>query len=613
MLHSPVDEIKSKLGVEEVVSGYLQLQRAGKNFKAKCPFHNEKTPSFIVNPERQIWHCFGCGEGGDIFTFVMKIEGLEFRDALKLLAERAGVKLENVNYRNSGKKSRLFEITEVSRKFYEECIKIKTGKKAYEYLHNRGLSKNTIEKFQLGYAPESWDLLSKFLKKKGYKEDEIFAAGMTVKKDRGGYYDRFRGRIMFPINNISGQTVGFSSRVMPGDDESHAKYINTPETIIYNKSGILYGLDKAKVPIRENDLCVLVEGNMDVIASFQAEVENAVAVSGTALTPEQLRIIKRYTNNIAFSFDLDDAGIKAANRGIELALQEGMNVSIIMVPEGKDPADCVQSDPELWKNAVKNPKQIMEFYFESVFAKYNVSEIEGKKKIAEELLETISKISNKIEQAHYLQILSEKLSVDEKVLLENLKDMKKDQKSFQNRNEENVKKEKIQNRETQLQEKLLGFIINYPRFFKENFSGAEDLFFNDKLKKIYLLIKNFYLKENKLDEKLLNELKETLSSRNSSPDLGEARRGIEDEQNELFYLWNKASLEVETEMEESGGDAYKEASSCLMNLKKIKLQNELKKLEGDIKVADRENDFESQKLLMGEFNERMKELGELEE
>ena len=613
MLHSPVEEIKSKLGVEEVVSSYLQLQRAGKNLKAKCPFHNEKTPSFIVNPERQIWHCFGCGEGGDIFTFVMKIEGLEFRDALKLLAERAGVKLENVNYRDSGKKSRLFEIIEVSRKFYEECIKIKTGKKAFEYLHNRKLSKDTIEKFQLGYAPKSWDLLSKFLKNKGYKEDEIFAAGMIVKKDRGGYYDRFRGRIMFPINNISGQTVGFSSRVMPGDDESHAKYINTPETIIYNKSGILYGLDKAKVPIRENDLCVLVEGNMDVIASFQAEVENTIAVSGTALTSEQLRIIKRYTNNIAFSFDTDSAGIKAANRGIELALQEGMSVSVIMVPEGKDPADCVQSDPELWKNAVKNPKQIMEFYFESVFTKYNAGEVEGKKKIGEELLEIISKISNKIEQAHYLQILSEKLNIDEKVLVENLKDMKKDQRNFQNRNEEDVKKEKVQNRETQLQEKLLGFIINYPRLFRENFSEFEALFFDDKLKKIYRLIKNLYLKENRLDEKLLNKLKETLSSRYPSPNLGEVRRGIEDEQNELFYLWNKVSLRVETEMEESGGDAHQEFSLCLMNLKKIKLQNELKKLEGDLKVADRENDFESQKLLMGEFNKRMEELGKLEE
>jgi len=620
MLHSPVDEIKSKLGVEEVISSYLQLQRAGRNLKAKCPFHNEKTPSFIVNPERQIWHCFGCGEGGDIFTFVMKIEGLEFRGALKLLAERAGVKLENASYSDSGKKSRLFEIVEVSRKFYEECIKIKTGKKASEYLEKRGLSKNTIEKFQLGYAPKSWELLSKFLKNKGYKESEIFAAGMTVKKDRGGYYDRFRGRIMFPINNISGQTVGFSSRVMPGDDESQAKYINTPETVIYNKSGILYGLDKAKIAIRKNDLCVMVEGNMDVIASFQAGVENVVAVSGTALTSGQLRIIKRYTNNIAFSFDLDSAGIKAANRGIELALQEGMNVSIITVPEGKDPADCVKNNPELWMNAVKNPKQIMEFYFESVFAKYNPDEIEDKKKIAGELLEIISKISNRIEQAHYLQILSEKLNVEEKVLAENLKDIKNSKSNFQNRksgNIENTQRAGAENRELRLQEKLLGFIINYPGLFKENFSEVEELFSNEKLKKIYGLIKNIYLKGSELNEKSLNKLKEMLSLNNSFSDLEEDGEGIEDinrnEQNELFYLWNKTSFEVETEMENSDSDMYKEASLCLANLKKIKLQKELKKLERDIKIADKKNDRESQELLMKEFNRCMKELGKLEE
>ncbi|MCK4892060.1 MAG: DNA primase, partial [Candidatus Pacebacteria bacterium] len=315
MLNSQVDEIKSRLSVEEVISGYLQLQRAGRNWKAKCPFHNEKTPSFTVSPERQMWYCFGCNEGGDIFTFVMKMEGLEFRDALKLLAEKAGVQLEDRSYNDSGEKSKALEILDISRKFYQECLKIKTGRKAFEYLSNRGLSKNIIEKFQLGYAPDSWDLLSKFLKKKGYKESGIFSAGMTVKKDKGGYYDRFRGRIMFPINNVSGQTIGFSSRVMPGADESHAKYINTPETAIYNKSRVLYGLDKSKVEIRKKDLCIMVEGNMDVIASFQAEIENVAATSGTALTADQLKIIKRYTDNIAFSFDMDSAGIKAAGRG----------------------------------------------------------------------------------------------------------------------------------------------------------------------------------------------------------------------------------------------------------------------------------------------------------
>jgi len=338
---------------------------------------------------------------------------------------------------------------------------------------------------------------------------------------------------------------------------------------------------------------------MDVIASFQAKVENAVAVSGTAFTTEQLRIIKRYTNNVAFSFDLDSAGIKAASRGIELVLQEGMSVNVIMVPEGKDPADCVQSDPKLWENAVRNPKQVMEFYFESAFAKYNISEVEGKKKAAEELLEIISKISNKIEQAHYTQILSEKLNIDEKVLVENLRDMKKSQSNLydrRNKDEDNIKKINVTDRKFRLQEKLLGFIINYPTFFKENFSESEGLFFDEKLRKIYCLIKGLYSKENKLDEKNLNSLKETLSSRD-----------------ELFYLWNKTSLEVEMEMEESGSDIYQEASLCLKYLETIKIKKDREKLERDMKIAGKENDYESLKLLTKEYDKCNEKLGKLEE
>ncbi len=607
MFTSQTDEIKSKLSVEEVISGYLQLQRAGKNLKANCPFHNEKTPSFMVSPERQMWHCFGCDEGGDIFSFVMKIEGLEFRDALKLLAEKAGVELKNSGYKSgdSGRKKRVLEVVEVSRKFYEECLKIKTGKKANEYLLERGLSKNIIEKFQLGYAPDSWDLLSKFLKKKGYQDSEIFAAGMTVKKDRGGYYDRFRGRIMFPINNVSGQTVGFSSRVMPGQDESQAKYINTPETVLYNKSQILYGLDKAKMTIRKNDLAILVEGNMDVIASFQAEVENVVAASGTALTAEQIRIIKRYTDNVAFSFDLDSAGIKAANRGIEIALAEGMNVQVVTVPEGKDPADCVKSNPDLWKEAVKNPKPIMEFYLESVFAKYDLTKIEDKKKIAAELLNIISKISNKIEQSYYLQMLAEKLSVDEKVLRETLENAKKNEARFENRpkkSEDDSKILDVANREKQLQEKLLGIIILNPQVFGEIYAGLDELFLNQKLNTIYNLIKELYLENKKLNTEDLEKLKSELSTEKYS----------ENGQNELLYLWNTAALRIEAELE-AISNIFEEASVCVLNLKKIKLHKDLKKIELDIKNAERANDSESQKLLMGEFDKCVKELGKLKE
>ena len=592
MLNSQVDEIKSRLNVEEVISSYLQIQRAGRNWKAKCPFHNEKTPSFMISPERQMWYCFGCNEGGDIFTFVMKMEGLEFRDALKLLAEKAGVQLENRSYDNSGEKSKVLEILDISRKFYQECLKIKTGRKAFEYLSNRELSKNTIEKFQLGYAPDSWDLLSKFLKKKGYKENEIFATGMTVKKDRGGYYDRFRGRIMFPINNISGQTIGFSSRVMPGADESHAKYINTPETAIYNKSRVLYGLDKAKIEIRKKDLCIMVEGNMDVIASFQASVENVVATSGTALTADQIRIIKRYTDNIAFSFDMDSAGIKAAGRGIELALQERMNVGVITISEGKDPADCVKNNPKLWEEAVKNPKAIMEFYFESVFAKYDANEIEGKKKIAEELLNVIYKISNKIEQNYYIKTLSEKLKIDEKAVFESLNALRQNQSGFKSQTDgNNLEKKEAVAKEDQLQKRILGFIILYPHFFGDLFLDLDNFLFDNKIKKIYGMIKNLYAEENKLNDEILAKLKKEIS----------AEEGRKSEKDSLSYLWDASALSVESEIDQIS-DVSKEAGICIINLKKIVLKKELKELEIEMKNNANQQNIEKIVKLHEELN-----------
>lgn len=605
MPDSQVEEIKSKLNIEDVVSSYMQLQRAGRNLKACCPFHNEKTPSFMVNPERQIWHCFGCGEGGDIFTFVMKIEGLEFKDALKLLAERAGVKLKNVSYKDSGKKGKLMDVIEMSKRFYQECMNIKEGRKAFEYLVNRGLEKETIERFQLGYAPDSWDLLSKFLKNKGFNEKEIFDAGMMVKNERGRLYDRFRGRIMFPVNNIVGQTVGFSSRVMPGRDESQAKYINTPETLVYNKSKILYGLDKTKVMIKAKDLCVMVEGNMDVIASFQAGVENVVATSGTALTIDQLKIIKRYTNNISFSFDMDSAGIKASGRGIELALKEDMNVSVIQVPEGKDPADCAKSNPDLWRKTAEEPKQVMDFYFDSVFAKYDVGKVDHKKKIAQELLNIIAKISNKIEQTHYLQILSEKLDIDEKIftdLVGNIEKRRMNSEMKTKRAENATKQLTEEDREKQLQERLLGFIIVYPSLFGKAFVDIEEFFSDENFGNIYFLIKELYKKESELNSKNILQLKNKISA---------SDEGAQGQLKNLALLWDVAAFKIESAPDELP-NIYEEAMKCLMNLKKIKLKKELEKLKKDIETAERRKDFDVRLALDKEYVRCVDELGKFD-
>lgn len=607
MSDSQVEEIKQRLNIAEVIAEYIKLTQAGTNFKAKCPFHNEKTPSFMVSPERQFWHCFGCNEGGDIFTFVMKMEGLEFKDALKLLAERAGVKLKTVNYSASGKKGKIMEILKLSKKFYTECLKIKTGLKAYQYLRDRGLTQESIDNFELGYAPDSWDILSKFLKKKGYSEVEIFDSGLTVKKENGGYYDRFRGRIMFPINNISGQTIGYSSRIMPGKEESQAKYINTPETLVYNKSSVLYGLDKAKMKLRTAKECIMVEGNMDVIASHQAGVDNVVATSGTALTDIQLRIIKRYTDNINFAFDVDAAGIKAAKRGIELAIQEGMNVGIIQVPEGKDPADCVKSDPKLWQDAALKPKKIMEFYFDIVFSKNDRNDVEGKKVIARELIGIIAKIANKIEQSHYLQQLSQRLDVEESILTDMLKDANKtkdrDFNIKKNKNEFEIKKLNQNTREAQLQERLMGFIVLYPQYFKTIFPDLESLFEGGAYEEIFSILKKYYDKEKGFTPEVIKTIRGLVRDEA----VMDSEKG-----KDLEFKLEAASLRVETELENSDEDASREMANTIKTLKIQNLRNKRQRNEGDIRSAARNKDIESVNVLMAEQNRINEEIGDLE-
>jgi DNA primase len=599
MQDSTVDEIKSKLGIEEVVGGYLQLQRAGRNLKACCPFHSEKSPSFMVSPERQSWHCFGCGEGGDIFTFVMKIEGVEFVDALRLLADKAGVELKKMNYENRGEKTIVTDIVETSKKFYRECLKIKAGRHAYEYLMGRGLTDESIQKFELGFAPDSWQLLSDYLKKKGFKEKDILTSGMTVKNEKGRVYDRFRGRIMFPVNNIAGQTVGFSSRIMPGGDETSAKYINTPETPVYNKGRILYGLDKAKIFIRQKDQCVMVEGNVDVIASYQAGVNNVVATSGTALTVEQLRIIKRYTSNLVFSFDMDSAGVKAANRGIEMALLEEMSVSVIRVPDGKDPADCVSSDPAVWRQAAGSPIKVMDFYFESVMAKYDKNDVEGKKKIAHELLNNISKVANKIEQSYYLQRLSGEIGIGEDVLKNILEETRRAQSGARREMRKDGKPESTKtDREYKLQENLLGAIILNPGMFDSVFDGLGELFSDEDYLQIYDEIKRCFEAEKTLSKEDLEQIKRKLEAVPSKS---------QGSQN-LSFLFDAAVFSVEFHMDEDGFDTLREAEKCKLGLREIISKRKLKEIEMKIKEADRLHD---EKLLGELLREQVRLIGEM--
>jgi DNA primase len=423
-----VEEIKKRLDIAEVIGGYLALQRAGgANLKARCPFHQEKTPSFYVSRDRQMWHCFGCGEGGDLFSFVMKIEGLDFREALRLLADRAGVKLPEYRPEEVSERRRLMDALALSARFYSAFLKdAPQAGKAREYVSSRGIKPELAERFGIGYAPGEWDGLIRALGKRGVKPVELEKAGLVSRRERGsGYYDRFRDRLMFPIRDVNGQTVGFTGRVLD-PEAKEAKYVNTPQTALYNKSAVLYGLDLARQSIRVADLAVVVEGNMDVITCHGAGFANTVAASGTALSEEHLRLLGRFTKNIAIAFDADSAGREAAKRGIDLAIRAGFSVRVITLPEGagKDPDDCVKKDPELWRLAVSGARHYMDYLIEEAKRGVDLGEPLQKKKIGGELVTEMAKIPDAIEQTHWLQRVSSLINVSEAVLREEIEKVK---------------------------------------------------------------------------------------------------------------------------------------------------------------------------------------------
>lgn len=462
---SQVDDIKSRLDIVDVISEYLQLKPAGVNSRALCPFHSEKSPSFMVSRERQLWHCFGCAEGGDMFSFVMKIENVDFQEALKILANKAGVVLIKENPKIAGEKNTIVSITELTAKLWNKILTSSPqGEVARKYLEQRKITKESIEEFMIGYAPDSWDVTHTFLKEKGYKENDIFLAGLSVKKERGdGFYDRFRNRIIFPIRDAHSTIVGFGARAMPGHDSKSAKYINSPQTPIYNKSRIVYNLDKAKSSIKEKDLIVFVEGYMDVVSSWQAGVQNVVATSGTALTSDHIKSVKRYSNNLAMAFDSDEAGQNASFRGIDLVLGTEMNLKIISIPFGKDPDECIQKDPRLWHDAVFSSSPFMEYMLSVTLKKYPTDGIEDKKKISARLLPFIAKISNMIEQEHWFKKLASVLNVSEEILREAIARMPQ-KKDYPNISSPKSSKTpvSIKSRSQALDEVLLGILLKYP-------------------------------------------------------------------------------------------------------------------------------------------------------
>ncbi len=469
----PKEEIKQRLDIAEVIGEYLTLKPAGAgSFKALCPFHQEKTPSLYVSKEKQIWHCFGCDVGGDIFSFVMEIENTDFPEALRILAKKAGVKVPRFSKSESNERQRLVAINELAAKFYKKILASSSAAaNARSYLEARGINKELLDDFEIGYAPDTWDTLTNFLGKRGFSAWEMEQSGLIQRKKTGpGFIDRFRSRVMIPLRDHHGNTVGFTGRILGRmTEKTGPKYMNSPETLIYKKSELLFGLDLAKTAIKENRSVIIVEGNLDVVASHKAGVKNVVASSGTALTEQQVNLLKRYTNNFVFSFDQDAAGFDAAKRGIRLAQVHDCRVEVATLPAeaGKDPDEAVQKNPKLWQNAVSNTVPIMNYYFNQAVKNKDLNKVDDKRAVGRFLIPEIASITDLIEQEHWLQKLSDLVRVEIEILRKMILEAKDATPQQNNNGAKQPKKALKRSRHDQATLAILGIFISVPELRNE--------------------------------------------------------------------------------------------------------------------------------------------------
>jgi DNA primase len=415
-------EIKSKLSVVDVVGESVALKRAGSVYKGLCPFHAEKTPSMVVTPDRETWHCFGCGEGGDIFSFVMRRDGLDFREALQRLAEKAGVELSERSAREDRRRKRLREALEAAIAWYREVLlRTPQAEAARAYLAERQLNDETLERFAIGFAPDSWEMLTRRLRARGFSEDELIGAGLASPSNRGGIIDKFRGRIIIPIRDQSGRAVGLGGRIMPNHEGP--KYLNSPATAIFDKSHTLFAIDLAKAAIRREKLAVIVEGYTDVMAAHQAGFTNVVASLGTALTRGQIELAQRYADGIALAYDVDLAGEAATQRGLLSELGPDQSVSkvrVVRIPAGKDPDELIRQEPDAWRTAVTNAKPVIEYFMDRVASEVDLDSVAGKRELTGRVLALLRRVADPIERALYLQRLARMVNVEERVLTDAL-------------------------------------------------------------------------------------------------------------------------------------------------------------------------------------------------
>lgn len=412
-----VEEVKQRLSIEDVIGEYVQLKRAGRNWKGLSPFTSERTPSFVVSPEKQIWHDFSSGRGGDMFSFVMEVEGLDFKGALEHLARKAGIDIEQFRSPGQSKgpnKERLHAALDAAAHFYQ--VQFSQNKIALEYVFKkRQFTKETALEWKLGYSPNNGTALVDFLKSKKFTEQEITQAGLTARAYRGGVQDMFRGRLMIPLQDAQGKVIGFTARLLT-DDKDAPKYINTPQTPLYDKSRHVYGLHLAKETIRKGGFVVIAEGNLDVIASHQAGVRQVVATAGTALTEPHLKALSRFTGDIRLSFDADKAGLNATERAIPIASKVKVSLSIITIPSGKDPDELIKQDPAIWRAVINENQYALDWLMDRYKQLLDITTAEGKRRFSDVLLPVVRALDDPVEKDHYLVSIAKTIGVSREAL-----------------------------------------------------------------------------------------------------------------------------------------------------------------------------------------------------
>jgi DNA primase len=502
-----VDEIKSKLSIEDVVAPYVQLKKMGSSFKGLCPFHQEKTPSFIVSPNKGLAYCFGCRKGGDMFAFMQELENIDFPEAIKLLADKCGIEVKKtaVNRHSKEEKTKQLEVLEKAHSFFMHQLTLHPG--PLKYLAARGYPLEKASHFQLGFAPDNYHLLTETLKKQGFSPAETLSSGVAAQKEIGSssMYDRFRNRIIFPIHNAQGTLVAFGGRTMSADKEI-AKYLNSPESGLYHKRSTLYLFHMAKESIKQQNKAIIVEGYFDALTAHLHGFTNTVASLGTALTEEQLKLIKRVTSNVLFAFDADQSGQAAAARSIEIAQQMGFTIHIIRVPTGKDPDEAIRENKSLWEQAQESALPIMDFHFKKSFAAHTGATLEGKKRIVEELLPVISQFQSAIDRQHYIQQLSLELQIPTSTLEEELQKLKSHL-SIGGKVKKPDSEKTVQPHRYTRTDYLLGILGNYGEYVAAASRLInDDLFPEGEQKRLYSQLKNSYTSAGeKFLEKIENE------------------------------------------------------------------------------------------------------------